>query len=174
MAKISQNKSAHLQQDHHFLVKHVRHSPYTPDTANTSDSDTVTQFPSDSAVLLFSGSGIGWLTMDKSRLILSSVDLWFIYERRRWEMDMYFDRRALMGKRSVHFLIRGLPDRSIKGDADAHQWTKIGGDGDRWCLFQIPDINIHLSTDQYINRSTKWREGHISKKVDNRTHWQDR
>ena len=58
MAKIAQIKSAHLQPDHHFLERHVCHSPDTPDTSKTSDSYTDTLFLPDASVSSFSDSGI--------------------------------------------------------------------------------------------------------------------
>ena len=64
-----------------------------------------------------------------------------------------------MGERSVNFLIRWLPYQSINGDAGANQWKQIDVDGDMWCLFKIPDINIHLSIDWSINQSTEGQNG---------------
>ena len=49
-AKIARIKSAHLQPDHHFLARHVRHYPDMPDNAYTSDSGTDTPFLPDTAV----------------------------------------------------------------------------------------------------------------------------
>ena len=162
MARIAQIKFAHLQLDHHFLASHVRHSPNMTDTTDTSESETDTPFLTEAAVSSFSGSGIGWLTTDASRPIFSFVGCWFIYERRRWETETSFDGRALMGERNVNFLIRLLPDRYINGDADAYWRTQIDGDGYRWCLFQIPDLNFHLSIDWSINARGERRERYTS------------
>ena len=163
MAKIARIKSARLQPDHHFLANHVQHSPDTPDTANTSDYVTDTPFLLDTALSSFSGSGIGWLTTDASQPTLSSVDCWLVSERRSWETETHFDGREFMGEISVKLFIRWLPYRSINGDTGANWWTQIGSDGDRWCLFKISDINIHLSIDLSINGRAKQREGHISR-----------
>ena len=164
MAKTAWIKSTHLQPDHHFLASHVRHAPKTPGPTNTSDSDTYTPFLSDADVSSFSGSGIGWLTTDASRLTLSYVDYWLISEWGSWERDIGFDRRALIGEISANFLIRWLPGWSINGDVDAYRQTQIYSDGGRLCLFKIPDINIHLSIYQR-------KEGHISRTADSGTHW---
>ena len=96
MDKIARIKSAHLQPDHHFLTRHVWHSPDTPDTTDTSDSDTYTPFLPDTVVSSFSGSGIGWLTIDAYRPAMSSIDFWLISEWRSWETETRFYGRASM------------------------------------------------------------------------------
>ena len=151
--KIAGIKSTHLQPDHHFLASHVLHAPNTHDSADNSDSDNDNPSLPDAAVSSFSGSGVGWLTTDASRRTLSYVGFWLIYERRIWETETDFDGRSLMVEISVNFIIRWLPDRYINGYVYTYRWEKNDGDGDMWCLFQIPDINIHLSIDQLINRS---------------------
>ena len=174
MAKIAQIKSAHLQPDHHFIESHVWHSSNTPNNTDTSYYDTDIPLLPDAYVSSFRGSGIGWLTMDASRPTLSSIDCWLISERKIWDTETRFIRRALMGEISVNFLIRWLSDQSINRDAGANRWPQIDGDGERWCLFQIPDINIQLSIDRSINRRGKWMEGKISRTADSGTHWKDR
>ena len=151
MAKIARIKSAHLQPDHHFLASHVWHTPNMPNTSDTSDSDTDPPFLPDAYVSSFSGSGIGWLTTDVSQPTLSSIDCWLISERRICETETHFDGRKFMGERSVNFLICWIHDQSINGDTEAYRRTQIHGDGDGWCLFQISDINIHLSIDRSID-----------------------
>ena len=178
MARIAQIKSARLQPDHHLFVSHIRHSPDTPYNLDTSDSDTDTPFLPYTAVSSFSCSGISWLTTDASRPTFSSVDCWLISEWRIWDIDTCFKIRALMGERGVNFLIRWLPEQYINRDADAYWRPQIDGDRDRWCLFQILDINIHLLIDRSIylsiNRRTKRRKVHISRTSYSMTHWQDR
>ena len=157
MAKIAQIKSAHLQPEHHILVSQLQHSPNMPDTADTSDSDTDTPFLLEADVSSFRDSVIGWLTTDASQLPFSSLGCLLIYEWISWETETLFGGCALMGEISVNFFIHCLPEWCINWDACANRWIKIDGDRDRWCLFKIPDINIHLSIywsiDRYINGS---------------------
>ena len=153
IAKIDRIKSAHLQPDRHFLASHVQHAPGTPITTYTSDSDADIPFPPDAAVLSFSRSGSGWLTMDASWPTFSSVDCWLIYEQRIWKLETRFDKCNFMGRKSVNSLIRWLHAQYINRYADAYWRKQIDSDGDRRCLFQIPDINIHLLINKSINLS---------------------
>ena len=116
-------------------------------------------------------SVIGWLTTDTYGPTFSFFHFWLISEQTCWETETRFFGRALMGKRSVSFLIHFLPDKSINGNASDNWWTQIDGDRDRWCLFQIPYNNIHLSIDQ---RKDKTEGGKISRKSDSGTYGQDR
>ena len=159
MVKIAQIKSAHLQPDHHFLVSHFGHSPNTPNTDDTSDSDTDTPLLPNACASSFSRSDIGWLTTDTSWPTLSSVDFWLVSVQRIWEKETRFNGRAYMSERSVKLIICWLTDQSINLDEGANRWTQINSDRYRCCLFQIPDINIQLLINRYINVGTKrWRE----------------
>ena len=149
----------------------------TPNNDNTSDSDTDTPFMPDTAVSSFSGSGFSWFDNGHipNTIVICWLPDWFL-NRESGIRRRVFVGYAFMGERNVNFLICWLPDRYINRDEetpiDGHKST---GDGDGLCIFQITDINIHLSIDQSINWSINWQkkrtEEHISKTADIRTHF---
>ena len=91
----------------------------TPDTDNTSYSDTYTPLRTDTYVSSFSGSGISWF--DNGHFLNRHCDLLIaslVSEQISRETEKRFDGHALTGERSVNFLIRWLPEQYIKRDAD--------------------------------------------------------
>ena len=104
-----------LQPDHPFLAKTTN----TPDTENTSDSDTDAPFPIDTSVSSFSGSGNSWF--DNWHFLNWHFDLLIsllFSKRTSREIQTRFDGRALTGGRSVKFLICWLPEQSINVDVE--------------------------------------------------------
>ena len=132
IAKIDRIKSAHLQPDRHFLASHVQHAPGMPITTYTSDSDADIPFPPDAAVLSFSRSGSGWLTMDASWPTFSSVDCWLIYEQRIWKLETRFDKCKFMGRKvstpsSVDYMPNISTDTRTPIDGNKLTVTGTGG-----------------------------------------------
>ena len=107
------------------LPQHGRH-------CRDSESDNDTPFLTDIAVSSFIANGIGLLIIDASQLTLFSVDCWLIYEQRSWDTETRFYGNALMGKRSVNFLICWLLDQYINreaGPSNGHKSTVTGTGG---------------------------------------------
>ena len=88
----------------------LKKTPDTPDTDNTSDSDTDTPFSIFTYLSSFSGSEISWfdnwhfLNRHCYLLIASLVS-----EQISREIETHFDKRALIDERSVNFLFCWLP-----------------------------------------------------------------
>ena len=105
-----------------LYLQSTPNTPYMPDTLNTpntSNSDTDTPLPPDTAVSSFSGSGISWFenrlfpNRHCDLLIASLVSEWSSRET-----EMRFGVCALMGESIFNFLIRWLPEQSINGDVE--------------------------------------------------------
>ena len=93
-------------------------TPDTPDTYETSYSETDTPLLPDTAVSSFSDSGISWfdkrtISDRRCRFLIASL----VSERRSRETGIRFEGCAFTGERSVNFLIRWLPEKSIIGGA---------------------------------------------------------
>ena len=111
----------------------LQKTPNTPNTDDTSDSDTDTPLPLDTSVSSFSSSGVSWF--DNRHFPNRHCDLLIaslVYERSSRETETRLDGRASMGERSVNFLIRWLTEQYINGDLDTpidgHKLKVMGTD----------------------------------------------
>ena len=94
-------------------------TPDISDTSNTSDSETDTPFPPETAVSSFIGSGISWF--DKwahYNRYCNILIAWLVSERSSRDMETCFNGPSLTGEISINFLIRLLSDQSINGDSE--------------------------------------------------------
>ena len=155
MAKIARIKSAHFQPDYSFLESHVWHAPPNYRHCKHLWIWLWHWHPISAGLELYlrleAVGLVEWQwTHTKPTLVICWFSDWFL-NREYGIWRRVSNGRALMGKRSVHFLIRWLPDLSINRNLDA-----LSTDTNR--LWRVQVVSTSIPRHQYspINKSINW------------------
>ena len=143
-----------------------------PNTADTSDSDTDTPFPPDTAVSSFSGSGISWFENGHIPTNISICWLpdWFLNwssrRRRRVLTDTHWQVKEVSTSSSIDYLTDLLTEMWIRLSTEKNRRVKGTG-----CVYFKSDKSIFTygSIDRSIDLSMDSQNGWRDTSVGNQT-----